>query len=149
MNSLSERGLLSLSNCSATHRIVLRRQAVVTQAPFLEYQNTSTIFILFYVFRLVYCFDTAVLSLLSLQIKHKGFPFTETQKYLCLFLLRNSTLSPLYIYWMSSREQPTRGSPPAWELGLGLTSPHRKNVMCYEMFQSASETVTFQRQSPR
>jgi hypothetical protein len=38
---------------------------------------------------------------------------------------------------MSSREQPTRGSPPAWGLGLGLTSPHRKNVSRYEMFQHA------------
>jgi hypothetical protein len=24
------------------------------------------------------------------------------------------------------RGQPTRGDPPAWELGVGLTTPHRK-----------------------
>jgi hypothetical protein len=34
--------------------------------------------------------------------------------------------------------QPTRGGPSAWGLGVGLTTPHRKNIMCYEMFQSAS-----------
>jgi hypothetical protein len=32
----------------------------------------------------------------------------------------------LRIYWISSRGQPTRGGPPAWGLGRGLTTPHRK-----------------------
>jgi hypothetical protein len=32
----------------------------------------------------------------------------------------------LRIYWISSRGQPTRGGLPAWELGVGLTTPHRK-----------------------
>jgi len=33
----------------------------------------------------------------------------------------------------SSRGQPTKGGPPAWELGDVLTT-YRKNVSCYEMF---------------
>jgi len=28
----------------------------------------------------------------------------------------------------------TRGGPPAWGLGEVLTTPHRKNVSCYELF---------------
>jgi hypothetical protein len=32
----------------------------------------------------------------------------------------------------SSRGQPTRGGPPAWGLGVGLTTPHRKKSPCYE-----------------
>jgi hypothetical protein len=32
----------------------------------------------------------------------------------------------LRIYWISSRGQQTRGGPPAWGLGVGLTPPHRK-----------------------
>jgi hypothetical protein len=32
----------------------------------------------------------------------------------------------LRIHWISSREQPSRGSPPTWRLVSGLTSPHRK-----------------------
>jgi len=31
-------------------------------------------------------------------------------------------------YWISNREQPTRGGPPAWGLGWGLTASHRINV---------------------
>jgi len=47
----------------------------------------------------------------------------------------------LRIYWIiRSREQPTRGGPPTWELGEVLTNPHRKNVSCYKMFtQKASD----------
>jgi len=30
--------------------------------------------------------------------------------------------------------EPTRGSPPAWGLGEVLTTPHRKNVYCYDIF---------------
>jgi hypothetical protein len=30
------------------------------------------------------------------------------------------------IYGISSRGQPTRGGPPAWGLGVRLTTPHRK-----------------------
>ena len=33
----------------------------------------------------------------------------------------------------NSRGQPTRGGPPAWGLGEVLTTPHRKNIFCYEM----------------
>jgi hypothetical protein len=39
----------------------------------------------------------------------------------------------LRMYWISSRGQPTRGSPPAWGLGEVVTTPHLKNVSCYEM----------------
>jgi hypothetical protein len=33
------------------------------------------------------------------------------------------------IYWISSRGHSTRGGPPAWVLGVGLTIPHRKNFL--------------------
>jgi hypothetical protein len=32
----------------------------------------------------------------------------------------------LRIYWISSRGQSRRGGPPAWGLGMRLTTPHRK-----------------------
>jgi hypothetical protein len=41
----------------------------------------------------------------------------------------------LRIYWISSRGQPTRGGLPAWGLGEELTTPHRKNETCYEIFE--------------
>jgi hypothetical protein len=31
------------------------------------------------------------------------------------------------------------GVPPAWGLGMGLTSPHSKKLACYEMLHRASE----------
>jgi hypothetical protein len=40
---------------------------------------------------------------------------------------------------ISSRGQSTRDGPPAWGLGVVLTTPHRNNFYCYEMFQSASD----------
>ena len=40
----------------------------------------------------------------------------------------------LRIYWISSRGQPTRSGPSAWELGEVLTIPHGKNVSSYEIF---------------
>jgi hypothetical protein len=44
----------------------------------------------------------------------------------------------LRIYWISSRGQTIRGGPPAWGLGVGLTTPHHKFFFyCYEMLQSA------------
>jgi len=43
----------------------------------------------------------------------------------------------LRIYWISSCGQPTRDSPPAWRLGVGLTTSRLKKVICYEVFQSA------------
>jgi hypothetical protein len=49
----------------------------------------------------------------------------------------------LQIYWISSRGQPTRGDPLALGLGVGLTTLTVKNVMCYEMFQSASDLDWF------
>ena len=38
------------------------------------------------------------------------------------------------IYLISSCGQPTRVGPPAWGLGEMLTTPHRKNLSCYEIF---------------
>ena len=40
---------------------------------------------------------------------------------------------------MEKRGQPTRGGLPAWGLGELLTTPHPKNVTCYEPFTKASE----------
>jgi hypothetical protein len=36
--------------------------------------------------------------------------------------------------------QPTKCDPLALGLGVGLTTPHRKNLFCYEMFQSRIST---------
>ena len=41
--------------------------------------------------------------------------------------------------WISSREQPTRGGPPAWVLGEVLTNARRKNLSYYVAFKKASE----------
>jgi hypothetical protein len=38
----------------------------------------------------------------------------------------------LQTYSISSRGQPTQGSPPAWGFGEVLTTPHRKNLSWYE-----------------
>jgi hypothetical protein len=40
----------------------------------------------------------------------------------------------LRIYRISSGEQPTRGGPPAWGLGVGLTTPHRKKISLLQKF---------------
>jgi hypothetical protein len=45
-------------------------------------------------------------------------------------LIRNNS-----IYRISSRKQTTRGGPPTWGLGVGLTTPHRKKEACYEKDQ--------------
>ena len=45
----------------------------------------------------------------------------------------------LRIYWIRSRGQPTRDGPPAWGLGEVLTTPHRRNISCYEQFTKASD----------
>jgi hypothetical protein len=45
----------------------------------------------------------------------------------------------LRIYSISSRGQPRRVGPPAWELGVVLTTPHRNKIICCKMFQSASD----------
>jgi hypothetical protein len=39
----------------------------------------------------------------------------------------------------NSSLQPTKGGPLAWGLGVGLTTPRRKNLSCYEMSKSASD----------
>jgi hypothetical protein len=35
------------------------------------------------------------------------------------------------------------GGPPAWGLGVGLTTPHRKKQACYEPEHEASELDGF------
>jgi hypothetical protein len=45
----------------------------------------------------------------------------------------------LWIHRICSRVQSTRCGPRALGLGVGLTTPHLKEVICYEMFQSASD----------
>jgi hypothetical protein len=35
------------------------------------------------------------------------------------------------------------GGPPTWGLGEGLTTPHRKNLACYEMLHRVSELGGF------
>jgi len=35
--------------------------------------------------------------------------------------------------------QPMSGGPPAWVLGKGLTTSHRKKPTCYEMSHRASQ----------
>jgi hypothetical protein len=39
--------------------------------------------------------------------------------------------------------QPTRGGPPAWGLGVGITNPHSKKLACYERPQEASDLDGF------
>jgi hypothetical protein len=34
-----------------------------------------------------------------------------------------------------------RGGPPAWGVGVGLTTPHRKKQACYEQDQWALDLV--------
>jgi hypothetical protein len=43
------------------------------------------------------------------------------------------------VFILNKRGQRTRGSPPIWELGKGLTSPHLKNPSYYEMSHWTSE----------
>jgi hypothetical protein len=40
---------------------------------------------------------------------------------------------------VSSRGQPASGGPPAWGLDEGLTTPHRKEIACYEMLHRTAE----------
>jgi hypothetical protein len=46
-------------------------------------------------------------------------------------------------YRISSRGQTTRGGPPVWGLGVGLTTPHRKKQIRYEKDQRASDLDGF------
>jgi hypothetical protein len=39
-----------------------------------------------------------------------------------------------------------RGGPPAWGLGVGLTTPHRKKLACYENSQEASDCSYYKKQ---
>jgi hypothetical protein len=45
----------------------------------------------------------------------------------------------LQMYWISSRWQMTSGGPPAWGLGVGLTTLHLNEKACLEMSQRASD----------
>jgi hypothetical protein len=38
-----------------------------------------------------------------------------------------------------SPTKPTRGGPPAWGFGVGLTTPHRKKQSCYQNSHEASD----------
>ena len=73
---------------------------------------------------------------------------TKTHKYItrqegrfsCAKTMNSMVSGFLWIYWKSSRGQPTRGGPPALGLGEVLTTLHRKNISCYKMFtQKASD----------
>jgi hypothetical protein len=44
---------------------------------------------------------------------------------------------------ISRSGQPTTDGPPAWGLDVGLTIPHRKKGIYYEMFQSATDLFWF------
>jgi hypothetical protein len=44
---------------------------------------------------------------------------------------------------MSSRGQSTRCDLTPWELGIGLTTPHRGKVIRYELFMKASELIGY------
>jgi len=44
----------------------------------------------------------------------------------------------LRIYRIRRCEQSTRGGPPTWSLGEGLTTPHRKNVASLKAVYSVS-----------
>ena len=39
----------------------------------------------------------------------------------------------LRIYWISSHGHPTRGGPPAWGMDEVLTTPHCKNISCWNI----------------
>jgi len=43
---------------------------------------------------------------------------------------------------ISSRGQPTRGGPPAWGFGVGLTTPHRKKKFIVAKCFKAPRTWT-------
>jgi hypothetical protein len=43
----------------------------------------------------------------------------------------------MFFIIISSRGQTTRGGHPAWGLGVGLTTPHRKKQIRYEKDQWA------------
>jgi hypothetical protein len=40
---------------------------------------------------------------------------------------------------LNKQSRTAKGRSSSLGLGVGLTIPHRKNVICYEMFQSASD----------
>jgi len=42
----------------------------------------------------------------------------------------------LRIWWINSREQPTRGGPPAWGRGNELTTPNLENVNILRIVQN-------------
>jgi hypothetical protein len=52
---------------------------------------------------------------------------------------RNRTLDSCEYIEKGVADSRKGGGSPAWRLGVGLTTPHHKNLTCYEMFQSASE----------
>jgi hypothetical protein len=55
----------------------------------------------------------------------------------------------LQIYRIKSRGKTTRGGPPAWGWGVGLTNPHRKKHTCYEKLHKASDLDGFLDKRPK
>jgi len=54
-------------------------------------------------------------------------------EFLFIYAIRYRCREQLRMYWLSNHGQPARGGPPAWGLGEGLKTPHRKNPACYEI----------------
>jgi hypothetical protein len=77
--------------------------------------------------------EAHILGTIFLEVKHLGMKliteFPPSKVYLfiaCLMML-------------GSCRQLTSGGPPAWALGVGLTTPHHKKRVCYEVLHRASD----------
>jgi hypothetical protein len=60
----------------------------------------------------------------SSQVGFTGSPFPVLGSGGLLIGIRNKTEGSIFFFL--GRGQPTRGGPPAWGLGVGLTTPHHK-----------------------
>jgi hypothetical protein len=47
------------------------------------------------------------------------------------------------MFWISSRTPPTGSYPPAWELGMGLTTLNCKKLWCHELFNRALDKAAY------
>jgi hypothetical protein len=59
----------------------------------------------------------------------------------CGWRRRPPDIEELWIYWISSGAQPTRGGLPAWRLGEGVITTYRKKNFHCETLHKASELV--------